>query len=520
MPPGNGCTEYSFSYPAWAIEKLHIERGDSEWLSQFRVTNTASGVSQDCDRQPVSGSWTPCTEPAAKSQPGERLLFRLEHGSDTWSVSINETWSCNDLNPGHRLLFSGNSNATALPLSCDDRACVQSQTLTIKAGLSAPVPIVPQPPQPPQNHDFPGCMDASETPRWQISGMRADRDFIYNAFTGGIVSTTLSFNLTNKANNWTVTCNVGGVPDLINDQSASSNLPPSWTACDKWWPYWPAYVVQTQAMYNWTAHILQVKQSWGCDDKSPLTPLQEWKDTTWSAPCSEPLPPDDLGHFGPVQHECRGFRDRAVQGTLTSETRRASMEFVAKRPPARPPYSCTATVFSRPAFDLFNFTYMVGLNPNDSSVSVPTADSALADWGYAKGRIRVRGSPWYDANFRAASPFLGPNATFWRPDVWLTADNGDGQWQWFPGNGTLRFRNRPFYCDEKQPNNRVVFRLTGEAAVPLDCAHPDPASPGKKSCSLRMPYLFDAALETYSFWWCQANSNNYGPCNPNFKAPW
>lgn len=187
--------------------------------------------------------------------------------------------------------------------------------------------------------------------------------------------------------------------------------------------------------------------------------LQEWNDTTWSAPCSGPPPPGDPGiNIAPglAQHECRGFRDHAIDGTSVSTTLRESMEFVAKRPPAQPPYSCTATIFSRPAFDLFEFTYLVGLNPNDPSVSMPKAGLDIADWGYVRGRLRVHGTPWYDATFRAAAPSLGPNATSWRPDDWLSADNGDGEWQWFPGNGTLRFRNNPFYCDEKQPNNRCV----------------------------------------------------------------
>lgn len=52
--------------------------------------------------------------------------------------------------------------------------------------------------------------------------------------------------------------------------------------------------------------------------------------------------------------------------------------------------------------------------------------------------------------------------------------------------------------------DRIVFNLTGETVVPLECVHPDPvhvASTSTKNCSLQTPYLFDAGLDTYSFWW-------------------
>lgn len=182
-----------------------------------------------------------------------------------------------------RIIFNATGSVTLVP-NCSSEE-LQLPTILcgevggmIRASLLSPIAISAVPPIPPPNRDAPGCIKDSESPSWALDRFTFDTShFRPGPFEISTVPVgRLSFNLTNKGNNYSTTCSVIN-QDYMNYLYSEAELD-VWYDCASVAPDQliesappdlfkerPEYKITTFVRFYKITGQLSINQTWYCD---------------------------------------------------------------------------------------------------------------------------------------------------------------------------------------------------------------------------------------------------------------
>ncbi|KAK0726844.1 hypothetical protein B0T26DRAFT_636167 [Lasiosphaeria miniovina] len=244
-----GCTTISFQIPSWFVGDLLFigARGHVSNVS-FNVLNRAANYTADLACALGQSGWNECDVQGTNTSGLQASVYI---NGPLASVSLNQTWTCNDRNGTDPFPFTAAGNGSVCK-------AVNSPFL-VKAALLTPVAITPVYADGPTGHNTPGCAAAATSPSWSLS------DIHYVNQTGdGIHSTNQeSFNVIvyNAAIGYTASCmpGVGNAMVCAGDEFGSIGR--------------DRYSLSTDATFDPQTFRFSINQTWYCDDADPGKPV-------------------------------------------------------------------------------------------------------------------------------------------------------------------------------------------------------------------------------------------------------
>ena len=88
--PAGGCTTNSFTIPSWLVQDLKYQPGSAK--ASFSILNRPTNTSTDATCQVNKDGWSSCVT------GDESFLAQIRVQDTLATVSVNQTWSCNDRN--------------------------------------------------------------------------------------------------------------------------------------------------------------------------------------------------------------------------------------------------------------------------------------------------------------------------------------------------------------------------------------------------------------------------------------
>ncbi|KAK3989608.1 hypothetical protein QBC44DRAFT_342503 [Cladorrhinum sp. PSN332] len=262
----SGCTTNSFTIPSWLIQDFQAVSSTNSTAVSFQAHNRATNTSAELRCRLSRGNSTsqPCTVrgsdlPLYASLQLEKAYARL---------SVNETWTCNDLTPQKPITFAAIGDG-ALSINCTEDATAGIETcrptsrapLLIKSALLSPVEINPTYVAGPLGHDAQGCSVNSSKPSWEVGASQLNLRTNNGTVEGG----TGFIQIRNNVLGYTATCNG-------NFASFSGFYPLQCTAQSTNRPR-EKYHIQTIPEFNPETLTLSLNETWYCDDANPAVPV-------------------------------------------------------------------------------------------------------------------------------------------------------------------------------------------------------------------------------------------------------
>ncbi|KAK4167472.1 hypothetical protein QBC43DRAFT_142349 [Cladorrhinum sp. PSN259] len=261
-----GCTTNSFTIPSWLIEDFQAVSSTNSTAVSFQARNRATNSSAELRCRLTRGNAT--SQPCAIRGSERPLFASLQLEKAYARLRVEETWSCNDLNPQKPVRFTAIGDG-ALSINCTEDLSAGIETcrptsrapLLIKSALISPVEINPTYVVGPLGHDTQGCAVNSSTPSWEVGASELSLRTNNGTVEGG----TGFIQIKNNVLGYTATCNgdfptgSGFYPLQCFTQSTSGPR--------------EKYHIQTVPEFNPQTFTLSLNETWYCDDANPAVPV-------------------------------------------------------------------------------------------------------------------------------------------------------------------------------------------------------------------------------------------------------
>ncbi|KAI1850631.1 hypothetical protein JX266_003913 [Neoarthrinium moseri] len=456
-PPWNEtpCIGLSFSYPNWDVDKLTYSGEHVE----FSLRNHANNQSSRCSferRDSSSEHWVTCDN-------STQALFNEQ----TQQLHVNQTWQCSIKNYAEPITFNAFGNAT-LKLNCQQAGSCSAAHTVIKGSLTEPIEFTPN--VAPKGVNYPGCLQNSESPSWEVTYLLW-RETFRNNRNVGIVDAVFK----NNANGVTISCS--GQGEELNIIGSEDH--------ERWWgcdlierEAFPKYQIASKIKLNPVTRQFAISQPWWCNadrDASPAKFIGEGRidvpfSCAWTNSSSSTSPGSDT--TCPISNStgwnctqtCKIGSTLHMPGFITNKTNLSSTEFVE---PAPSGYSCTIGSVLSPKWRIPWST----LTPFWGSPLFPNTTETLVSFNLQNMVL---------GGFAAAAHSdvgMTPLLSGSDPDRWFDCVDNVGksvptvldcQWQFDLKTGYFAIR-QSWYCDDKDPEHPIVFKGEGSRFFSYTC---------------------------------------------------
>ncbi|KAI1081083.1 hypothetical protein F5B20DRAFT_536706 [Whalleya microplaca] len=438
------CIGVAFSYPNWDVDNFTYNTIDDGISVSFQLKNHANNQSVACIVQ--GGDWSSCD-----NSTDVRFI------EETNQLSINQTWSCNGGQKYPKnVTFRAVGNAS-IDAECDQDGCNAAKSV-IKGSLTQPIELTPN--VAPFGVNYPGCLEKSETPSWEVTSWEWKETWTDGYGTGSI--TAIVHNL---ANGWNVTCKGYG-RDLNRD---SGNNDTSYY-CDYVTNAFDSYAISSFIHIDPTTGLFSVDQRWQCnghDDKLPAK-FKAYGTADNNLECSW----ENNTETKVDERTCyRTELPFIVTGNVLERTELAAGVFDEVPPDG---YSCTISSVLTPGWQASysTDTIYVGPTPNSADSFKTMVNFLLQNNQAMEGFQRV------DYEGVSITPFLpSSEPARWYDCVDQERNETSGAWarqslecKWQLDLATGYFAiNHTWYCDDKDPDHPILFTATGSAFWNTGC---------------------------------------------------
>ncbi|XXH03920.1 hypothetical protein Hte_010328 [Hypoxylon texense] len=434
------CIGLSFSYPNWDVEDISYDEGDGGASVSFRLSNHANNQSVACTAQ--GGEWSSCGDNSTA----------VRFTQDTSELSVNQTWVCNgDNRYPESVTFRAVGSVAIDPES--------TSSVYIKGSLTEPIEMTPN--VAPEGVNYPGCLDNSEAPSWIVTS------WVWNEkWRNGYNSGDLAATFHNPATGFNLTC-TGDGEELNRDGRYGHER---WWGCALDTSPFDSYRTISLIKLNPITEIFSIDQRWYCngnEDKAPAY-FKAVGDVATTLDCSWN---NDTAANTSIKTCYQTELPLTVEGTVANRTELAPDVFFELAPTG---YSCT---ISSVLATQWSSTWS-----SDTVYSGATSAGDLATRDYFNIQfLAMDGFRHVDYTDVSLTPFL-PSSD---PGRWYDCrDYGGGdddlsssvwarhslecKWQLDLATGYLAI-NHTWYCDDKTPENPIVFHGYGSRFFDYDC---------------------------------------------------
>ncbi|KAI0190604.1 hypothetical protein F4808DRAFT_400840 [Astrocystis sublimbata] len=502
------CTAKAFSKPAVVIDDFHyvppptIEDINTETVN-FTVASTVTGARAYCastvEQDEGWEKWyikTQClNEVRDDPYQSETDFYRVEFHYTERLMTVEQRFVCGDPEGLHETSFDIKATGR-FPFFCNDEGsgtvCKSSRT-EIVAEIRQPVGgLTPAPVPTPPNADFPGCTANS----LYYVYFEADKLLSYHVWYKlhkaddyskvELEEQSLSLDFRNEANDYTASC-------VITDSDTELQNRDGWVPCfaTNTLHSYPRYALETWVHFDLNTRDFKFNQTWYCNDtdeaipmqfvatgEAQLTPYQcGWTNTTQDGnfcwPYDTCTPEWDIQWCNLTINDYT--RPVRIQGNVISTTELPPDAFTNPEPDPDQ-YSCTETSLTRPVeLTLRNFSIATNYLKSDQ---YPNWTYSFVDFVFENSALAPRaGGAWIDVSF--GSEELTPYDPLDDPTIayggYKRSFINDMGWSARVdiGQAYMEF-NHSWYCEDKNPQNPILFTATWNGELPLSCEYNRP----------------------------------------------
>ncbi|KAK5658126.1 hypothetical protein OQA88_2682 [Cercophora sp. LCS_1] len=537
-PAAVDCTDASFAHPDFIIEDgaVYVPSPRGEKFSEgaslnLTIANRATGVRNFCywGGNHTALDWNTDMQLKCLALPGATAdptgsSFDLRFRTSTREAYFIQDWTCGDTAGTYSRPYRSLAYFTP-PFYCvtGDGGVCRTNRYVARGQLQRPAQFDPLPVPPPPGADRVGCTTTSQSPKWVVHSFRFEEKRTLRttyqtpappvSAWPGAPKNTLSLQLRNRANDYTVACQL----DVANEDLAAK----------KWLRCFPdtgraQHFIETYVQFDLPTAQLRINQTWYCNDTDPSRPLffegsgiarirycgeiQETQHDT----CQQMLPRGcDYYSFtrwcstGTWNNGQITPADMAVSGNVTRTVRMPATALTDPDPnPAD--WSCTVDSLGKPIEWTFKenrpegvfhttWLYMSDINEPKSFFAMDLVNSAL---------MRRPGGgimPHVDAWSKQLTPYTAawkPTATYIQSDAPWWANGMGGK---FPFDNLLGWKmrfdadkgylelNHLWYCNDKNPTRPILFNGTWAGYLKMQCGLMNMTSPDRVDMACYLP---------------------------------
>ncbi|KAH9892370.1 hypothetical protein F4778DRAFT_750357 [Xylariomycetidae sp. FL2044] len=445
-PPWNPtpCVGTSFSYPDWTVNDFSYNITDGASAVSLALRNHGNNQSTTCVFTAEDEGFSSCDNSTqVQLNQAENVLTIRQ----SWQCVVDDQW-IEGLDP---ITFNA-TGAAKTPIDCERGGC-QAPSTVVKGTLTQPIEFTPN--VAPQGVNFPGCLNSSETPSWEITS------FVWHQINRGERRTgTVEFTARNLANDFQLTCETQS--DGFNLDSDERDI----QGCALEENQFEDYRIFTDFSFDPRAMNFTIDQRWYCNEDGGQTPAKFRGVGTMLDP---PLDCSWANNTSIDEHiqTCILTGMQQIDGNVTERTDLAPGIFEEAPMDG---YSCTISSVVAPKWRLGWNTDTLYTQPDifSSDTLNTSVTLTLNILGVGTGIVDVSAreltpglstsdpSRWYDC-FSTSSDFSEWNAK-----------TVDCRFQLDLATGYFALRHA-WLCSDKNPDAPILFNATASRYYGVDC---------------------------------------------------